>query len=152
MSKFLLSLLLQIFKALINSKIQFLIQKFLFPDFQPGRPCGSVGLWPSQPTGRAVPAPQNQPAGPSSPRVGRVFAGNTFSSSVHAFPSRPPSPRFSDNRAPLVCSIFPTVPADPGREPFAPPLPASPAPRLRCRQAFTTPSSFPPLNPLQTKP
>jgi hypothetical protein len=143
MSKFLLNLLLQISKALINSKIQFLIQKFLFPDFRPGRLRGPLGLWPSQPTGRAVPAGQNHPAGPSSPRVGCVFTGNTFCSSVHAFPSRPPSSRFSDNGAPLVSSVFPTVPADPSRELSALPLPASPAPRLGCRQAFTAPS-FPP--------
>jgi hypothetical protein len=139
MSKFLLNLLLQIPKALINSKIQFLIRKFLFPDFRPGRPRGPLGLWPSQPTGHAVPAGQNRPVGPSSPRVGRVFMGNTFSSSVHAFPSRPPPPRFSDNRAPLVSSVFPIVSADPGRELSAPPLPASPAPRLGCHQAFTAP-------------
>jgi hypothetical protein len=36
MSKFLLNLLLQISKTLVNSKIQFLIQKFLFPYFWPG--------------------------------------------------------------------------------------------------------------------
>jgi hypothetical protein len=106
MSKFLLNLLLQISKALINSKIQFLFQKFLFPNFWPGRPRGPLGLWPSPPTSHAVPAGQNCPAGPSSPCVGRVFAGNTFSSSVHAFPSRPPPPRFSDNRA-LAVSFVP---------------------------------------------
>jgi hypothetical protein len=144
MSKFLLNLILQISKALVNSKIQFLIQKFIFPDFWPNRPRGPLGLWPSQPTGRAVPAGRNRPAGPSSPRVGHVFVGKTFSSSVHAFLSRPPPPRFSDNRAPLVSSVFPTVSADPGREPSAPPLPASPAPHLGCHQAFIAPSSFPP--------
>jgi hypothetical protein len=36
MSKFLLNLVLHISKALLNSKIQFLIQKFLFPYFRPG--------------------------------------------------------------------------------------------------------------------
>jgi hypothetical protein len=35
MSKFLLNLLLQIFKALVNSKIQFLIRKFFFLAFSP---------------------------------------------------------------------------------------------------------------------
>jgi hypothetical protein len=35
MSKFLLNLLLQISKALVNSKIQFLIQKFFFLTFGP---------------------------------------------------------------------------------------------------------------------
>jgi hypothetical protein len=152
MSKLLLNLLLQISKALINSKTQFLIRKFLFPDFWPGRPHGPLGLWPSPPTGRAIPAGRNCPAGPSSPRVGRVFTGNTFSSSVHAFPSRPPPPRFSDNQAPLVSSVFPTVPADPGHEPSAPSLPASPAPCLGCHQAFTAPLIISPLNPLQIEP
>jgi hypothetical protein len=154
MSKFLLNLLLQISKALINSKIQFLIQKFLFPDFRPGRPRGPLGLWPSPPTDRPVPAGQNRRAGPSSPCVSRVFTGNTFSSSVHAFPSRPPPPHLSNNRAPLVSSVFPTMPADPGREPSAPLLPTSPAPHLRCRQAFTAPPPLiiSPLNPLQTEP
>jgi hypothetical protein len=35
MSKFLVNLLLQISKALVNSKIQFLIQKFSFLTFSP---------------------------------------------------------------------------------------------------------------------
>jgi hypothetical protein len=137
MSKFLLNLLLQISKAVINSKIQFLIRKFLFSDFRPGR---------------AVPVGRNCPTGPSSLCVGRIFVGNTFSSSVHAFPSRPPPPRFSDNRAPLVSSVFLTVPADTGREPSTPPLPVLPAPRLGCHQAFTAPLIISPLNPLQTEP
>jgi hypothetical protein len=55
MSKFLLNLLLQISKALVNSKIKFLIRKFIFPDFRPSRPRGSLGLWPSPPTGRTAP-------------------------------------------------------------------------------------------------
>jgi hypothetical protein len=137
MSKFLLNLLLQISKAVINSKIQFLIRKFLFSDFWPGR---------------AVPVGQNCPTGPSSPYVGRVFVGNLFSSSVHAFPSRPPPPRFSDNRAPLVSSVFLTMPVDTGREPSTPPLPTSPAPCLGCHQVFTAPLIISPLNPLQTEP
>jgi hypothetical protein len=55
MSKFLLNLPLQISKALVNSKIQFLIEKSFFSCFRPGQPCGPFGLWPSQPTGNAVP-------------------------------------------------------------------------------------------------
>jgi hypothetical protein len=99
-----------------------LIRKFLFfPDFLPGRPRGPLGLWPSQPTGRAVLAGRNRPAGPSSPRVSRVFAGNTFSFFVHAFPSRPPLPRLSVNRAPSVRCVFPTASADPGRFLSSPP-------------------------------
>jgi hypothetical protein len=123
MLKFLLNLLLQISKALVNSKNPILIQKFFFPDFWPGRPRSPFGLWPSQPL--AGPSPQAEiiPAGPSSPRVGRVFVGNTFSLSDHAFPSRPPLPRRSDNRAPLVRCVFPTAPANPDH--FLPTPPAT---------------------------
>jgi hypothetical protein len=64
------------------------------------------------------------PIGPSSQRVGRVFAGNTFSILVHAFPSRPPLPRLSVNRAPSVRCVFPTAPADPSH--FLPSLAATP--------------------------
>jgi hypothetical protein len=93
------------FQSLDKFKNPILIQKFLFSDFQPGRPRGPVGLWPSQPTGCTVPTGRNRPASPSSSCVGRVFAGNTFSSSVHAFPSRPPPTRFSNNQAPTVSSV-----------------------------------------------
>jgi hypothetical protein len=85
MPKFLLNLLLQISKALINSKIQFLIQKFFFlisarSTLRPTRPLSPVSpLAAPSFTGR------KRPAGPSSPRVGRIFAGNTFSFSVHTF-------------------------------------------------------------------
>jgi hypothetical protein len=55
------------FQSLDKFKNPILIQKFLFfPDFQPGRPRGPLGLWPSPPIGRAVPAGRNRPAGPSS--------------------------------------------------------------------------------------
>jgi hypothetical protein len=66
MSKFLLNLL-QISKALVNSKIQFLILKFIFPDFRPGRPRGPLGLWPSQPTGRTAPHRPKAPGRPVQP-------------------------------------------------------------------------------------
>jgi hypothetical protein len=47
MSKFLLNLLVQISKALVNSKIQFLIQKFFFFAFGPTNLTGPLGLCPS---------------------------------------------------------------------------------------------------------
>jgi hypothetical protein len=60
------------FKNLIfNSEIP-------FPYFRPGRPCGPLGLWPSQPTGLATLAGQTRPAGPPSPHVSRVFTGIRF--------------------------------------------------------------------------
>jgi hypothetical protein len=110
------------FQSLGKLKNPILIQKFLFfPDFRPGRPRGPLGLRPKQPTGRAIPAGQNRLAGPSSPRVGRVFTGKTFSFSVHAFPSWPPLPRLSVNRAPSVRCVFPTTLADPGHFLLSPP-------------------------------
>jgi hypothetical protein len=127
MSKFLLNLLLQIFKAFVNSKIQFLIQKSFSlllarPTLRPIRPL-------AQPAHRPRRSPQAEivPAGPSSPRVGRVFAGNMFSFSDHAFLSRPPLPRLSVTRAPPVrIAPFP-APADPGRK-----FPRTAAPPRRC--------------------
>jgi hypothetical protein len=79
MSKFLLNLLLKISKALLNSKIQFLIQKFLFSLFWPGRPCDPLGPWPSQPTGCAAPAGQNRPGQPIQPaRLSRLHGKYVF--------------------------------------------------------------------------
>jgi hypothetical protein len=50
MSKFLLIFLVQISKALVNSKIQFLIQKSFFFTFGPTTLTGPLSLWPSQPS------------------------------------------------------------------------------------------------------
>jgi hypothetical protein len=124
MSKFLLNLPLQISKALVNSKIQFLIQKSFFLAFGPANHAARSTSGLASPL--AAPSPQAKiaPAGPSGPRVGRVFVGNRFSFSVHAFPSRPPLPRLSVNRAPSVRCVFPTTLADPGH--FLPSPPATP--------------------------
>jgi hypothetical protein len=50
MSKFLLIFFVQISKSLVNSKIQFLIQKSFFFTFGPATLTGLLGLWPSQPS------------------------------------------------------------------------------------------------------
>jgi hypothetical protein len=136
MPKFLLNLLLQISKALINSKIQFLIRKLF-----------------SLLSARPTPQAETVPVGPSSPRVGRVFAGNTFSLSDHAFPSQPPLPRLSVNRAPPVRSTPFPMPADLGRKfPRAAAFPRRcPTPRMP-PSFYSPPSSLSPLNPLQTEP
>jgi hypothetical protein len=126
MSKFLLNLL-QISKAFVNSKIQFLIQKFFFlisarPTLQPTRPLSLAS-----PLAVLSPAGQKRLAGPSSPRVGLVFTGNTFSFLDHTFPCRPPSPSVTAMRAPPVGFVVSA----------APPLSLAAAPRLGCPRAFT---------------
>jgi hypothetical protein len=144
MSKFLLNLLLQISKALVNSKIQFLIQKSFFLDFGPENlaACSASGL--ASPPATPSPQAKTVPAGPSNARVGHVFAGNTFSLSDHAFPSRPPLPHLSVNWAPLVrftpSPRRPTPVLNPphGRSPV--PLPrASDAPELLQPSLITLP-------------
>jgi hypothetical protein len=39
--------------------------EILFPYLRLGRPCGPLGLWPSQPAGLAAPAGQNHPGQPT---------------------------------------------------------------------------------------
>jgi hypothetical protein len=150
MSKFFLNLLLQISKALVNPKIQFLIQKSFFLAFGPANlaACSASGL--ASPPAASSPQAETVPTGPSSPRVGRVFAGNTFFLSDHAFLSRPPLPCLSVNRAPPVrFTPFP-VPADPDRKSPAPPLPRAVASRLGCPRAFTAlPHHSSPLIPFK---
>jgi hypothetical protein len=146
MSKFLLNLLLQISEDLVNSKIHFFNSEILFllilawPTLRPTRP-----LSPASPLTTPFPAGRKRPAGPSSPRVGRIFAGNMFSFSDHAFPSRPPPPSVTATRAPLVSFIVSTALTDPGRN-----LPRIAASHLGCPRAFTTlPHHFPILTPFK---
>jgi hypothetical protein len=124
MSKVLMNLILQFSIALVNSKIQFLIQKSFFLAFGPANLTAHSASGPASPPDAPSPRAKIVPAGSSSPRVGRVFVENTFSLSDHAFPSRSPLPHLSDNRAPLVRCVFPTMPVDLGR--FLPTPPATP--------------------------
>jgi hypothetical protein len=66
MSKFLLILLVKISKALVNSEIQFLIQKYFFLAFGPA-PLASLLSW-----------AEFNLVGPASPRVDGVFAEVCF--------------------------------------------------------------------------
>jgi hypothetical protein len=78
MSKSLLNLLVQISKALVNSKIQFLIQKSFFA-FGPANLTGPLGLWPSRPRWPlSPPAGKSRPHQHISPCVGGVFAEVRF--------------------------------------------------------------------------
>jgi hypothetical protein len=74
----------------------------LFLAFGLADPAAHSASGPASPPAALSPQAETVPAGPSSPCVGRVFVGNTFSLSDHAFPSRPPLPRLSINRAPPV--------------------------------------------------
>jgi hypothetical protein len=78
MSKFLLNLLVQISKALVNSKIQFLIQKFFSslsarPTLRPTRPLAQPALLAS-----LLSRAESNPVGPASPLVDGVFAEVCF--------------------------------------------------------------------------
>jgi hypothetical protein len=132
MSKSLLNLLLQIFKALVNSKIQFLIQKSFFPCFRPGQPCGPFGLWPSQLTGRVVPASRNSPGRPIQPARRSRLRGKY----VFPFGSRIPKPAASPSS---LCQPGPTCQIHPlprvGRPRSE--IPCAAAPCLGCPRAFT---------------
>jgi hypothetical protein len=146
MSKFLLNVLLQISKALLNSKNLIFNSEIIFPCFRPGQLCGPFPQAKTVPAGPpAAPSPQAKtvPAGTSSPCVGRVFVGNTFSLSDHAFPSRPPHPPLSVNRAPPLRFTPSPMPTDPDWK--------SPAPRMP-PSFYNPPSSLSSLNPLQTEP
>jgi hypothetical protein len=78
MSKFILNLLVQIFKALVNSKIQFLIQKFFSslsarPTLRPTRPLAQPA-----PLASLLSRAKFNHAGPASPCVDGVFAEVCF--------------------------------------------------------------------------
>jgi hypothetical protein len=120
MSKFLLNLLLQISKALVNSKIQFFNSEIIFPCFRPGQPCGPFGLWPSQPIDRAVPAGQNSPGRPIQPARRSRLRGKY----VFPFGSRLPEPAASPSS---LCQLGPTCQIHP--------LPDAGRPRSEIRRA-----------------
>jgi hypothetical protein len=85
MSNFLLNLLVQISKALVNLKIQFLIQKFLFFAFGPTDLAAHSVV--GQPAPLASLLPQ---AGPSRSAHARRWRNckSTLSPLIHAFRSR----------------------------------------------------------------
>jgi hypothetical protein len=125
------------FKNLIfNSEILFLA-------FGPTDPTARSTSGPASPPAASSPQAEIIPASPSSLHVGRGFAENMFSLSDHAFPSRPPLPRLSVNRAPPVTFTPFLAPADPGWKSPTPHMPLS---------FYSPPSSLSPLNPLQIEP
>jgi hypothetical protein len=112
------------FQSLGKFKNPILIRKFFFLAFGPANLAVRSASGPASPLVAPSPQAETVLAGPSNTRVGRVFAGNTFSFLVRALPSRPPLPRLSVKQALLVSCVFPTSPIDPGR--FLPSPPATP--------------------------
>jgi hypothetical protein len=151
MTKFLLNLL-QISKALMNSKIQFLIQKFLFPDFGPADPAARLASGPARPP--TAPFPQAEIAWPAHPARASVASSWEIRFPLWFTPSRvgrrplvslTTVPRLSAPSFP-PCQLTPAV-NSPRRHSSRRPLHASDVVK-----PLPPPSSFPPLNPLQTEP
>jgi hypothetical protein len=127
------------FQSLCKLKNPIFNSEILFLAFDPADPAARSASGPASPP--ATPSPQAEIvlAGPSSPRVSRVFAENTFSLSDHAFPSRPPLPRLSVNRAPPVRFTHFFTPADRSQKSPAPLPRASDAPELLPSSLITLP-------------
>jgi hypothetical protein len=112
MSKFLLNLLLQISKALVNLKNPIFNSEIHFLDFGPADLTAHLASQPSQPTGRAAPAGRNRPGRPIQPaRRSRLHEKYVFPFGSCLL-SRPPLPRISVNRAPDVSSMPHLKPAE----------------------------------------
>jgi hypothetical protein len=159
MSKFLLNLLLQISKALVNSKIQFLFENFFSSEFSPLGPAGlptplALACRPAQAV-QPLPGPNrlahlaSQPLGPCVPLA-------YFIEDVFLFGSHLPEPAaFSlcHRHAGPACQFRRLPRADRPRSEFSShrrsPAPL-PAPRMP-PSLYNPPSSLSPLNPLQTE-
>jgi hypothetical protein len=132
----------QISKALVNSKIQFLIQKFFFLTFSPADLAAHSAFGPASPLASLPPQAEAAPAGPPSPRVGRVFPRICFP--FWLAPSKPTASPSSLCQAGPGCQLRPPPPAARAR-PRHRRFPATerrPAPRLGCHRAVTTSPSF----------
>jgi hypothetical protein len=112
------------FQSLGKFKNPIFNSEVLFLDFSPANLAAHSASGLARPPAAPSPHAKTVPAGPSGPRDGRLFAGNTFYFLVRALPSRPPLPRLSVKRAPHVSCVFPTAPTDLGR--FLPSPPATP--------------------------
>jgi hypothetical protein len=89
--------------------------KILFPCFRPGRPCGPLGLWPSQPRWPRCPRRLKPPSPAHLVRASVAFVREY----VFPFGSRLPSwsllPCLSIKRAPAVSSVPHLQPPEIGR-------------------------------------
>jgi hypothetical protein len=124
MSKFLLNVLLQISKALVNSKIQFLIQKFFFlisaqPTLRPTRPLAQPAHWPCHPR-------RPKPSWPAHPARASVTSSREIRLTFWFAPSEPTTSPTS------LCQLGPTYQ-------FHPPPPATRAHPRQHRSPATGP-------------
>jgi hypothetical protein len=146
MSKFLLNLLLQICKALVNLKIQFLIQKFFSllsarPTLRPTRPLAQPAHWPRCP---------HRPKPPWPAHLARASVASSWEYVfllVHAFRAGRLSSRLSAKWGRAVSFVFlphqPTVAAFSCR--LQPPRAARP-PTPRCPARYSLHALIPLLN------
>jgi hypothetical protein len=84
-SKFLLNLLVQISKALVNSKIHFLIQKLFFFVFGPANPTAHSAFGPAAPAGPSPLVGRSHPCWPIWPVHRWRLRGSTSSLLVRVF-------------------------------------------------------------------
>jgi hypothetical protein len=140
------------FQSLIKFKNPIFNSEIIFPYFRPGRPCGPLGLWPSQLAGLAAPAGRNYPGRPIKPVCRSRLHGNMFSLLVHAFRAGCLS------LVSLSCGPWLSAPSPTSNHPSSPappPLPGhrastSSAPRVppsRYHLAFIFAPLIPHLNP-----
>jgi hypothetical protein len=143
MSKFLLNLLLHISKALVNSKIQFLIRKFFFlisarPTLRPTRPLAQSAHWPRHPR-------WPKPSRPAHPARASVASSREICLPFWFTPSEPAASPTSLCQPGPSCQFHPPPPAPRARlrRHRFPATERRPAPRLGCHRAVTTSPSFP---------
>jgi hypothetical protein len=152
MSKFLLNLLLQISKALVNSEIQFLIQKLFSllsarPTLRPVRPLAQPAHRPRCPRKmkQSRPAHRARASVASSREIRFPFWITPSQAGCLSLVSLSTGPHLSDP-PPSPRRLTPV-----GNFPM-PPFPCAAALRLRCPELLQPSLINLPLNPLQTEP
>jgi hypothetical protein len=154
MPKFLLNLFLQISKALLNSKIQFLFTKEFSFAFGPIGPAASRPAWPLCPASHRLFLLQvARLLGPS--RLARqwLIGQNTSPFSRWRNPATTPFPSVTAKWVPPVSSIFHLTLADPGHAAASLSHPAPPRLYLEMpSQAIKFPALIPRVNPLLNHP
>jgi hypothetical protein len=92
------------FQSLGKFKNPIFNSEIIFPCFRPGQTCGPFGLWPSQPTGRAVRTGRSHPGRPIQPaRRSRLHGKYVF-----PFGSRLPEPAASLSTGPHLSDSPPS--------------------------------------------